>query len=159
MCPCNCSLLRQLCRLVFYNKFSYFEGISGFPQIDDFRLQSLCEISVRRITWKEYICLQILTIGKERFQCGEALFKPALLGNEVALSTAVGIHELAFKSIMATDPDIRSDLFSNIVLAGGSTMFPGIADRIKGELVQLAPATKNIKYYINLFPSINSISQ
>ena len=31
------------------------------------------------------------------------------------------------------------DLFANIVLSGGSTMFPGIADRMQKEITALAP--------------------
>lgn len=36
-----------------------------------------------------------------------------------------GLHELTFSSIMKCDVDIRKDLYGNIVLSGGSTMFPG----------------------------------
>ena len=36
-----------------------------------------------------------------------------------------GIHELVHKSVMKSDIDIRKDLLNNVVLSGGSTMFPG----------------------------------
>ena len=36
-----------------------------------------------------------------------------------------GIHEMIHNSIMMSDIDIRRDLYSNIVMSGGSTMFPG----------------------------------
>ena len=36
-----------------------------------------------------------------------------------------GIHELVYKSVMKSDIDIRKDLLNNVVLSGGSTMFPG----------------------------------
>ena len=36
-----------------------------------------------------------------------------------------GIHELLYKSVMKSDIDIRKDLLNNVVLSGGSTMFPG----------------------------------
>ena len=42
-----------------------------------------------------------------------------------------GIHKLTFKSIMKCDVDIRKDLYNNIVLSGGSTMFKGIDERIQ----------------------------
>ncbi len=67
---------------------------------------------------------QIVTIGNERFRCPEALFQPTILGRE-----SVGIHETLFNSIMRCDLDIRKDLYANIVLSGGSTMYTGIADR------------------------------
>jgi actin-related protein len=34
-----------------------------------------------------------------------------------------GIHKFTYDSIMKCDPDIKKDLFRNIVLAGGCTMF------------------------------------
>merc|ERR1711974_456728 len=43
------------------------------------------------------------------------------------------------------DVDIRKDLYGNVVLSGGSTMFPGIAERMNKELVALAPSTMKIK--------------
>ena len=38
---------------------------------------------------------------------------------------AAGVHELVYNSILKSDIDIRKDLFGNVVLSGGSTMFPG----------------------------------
>ncbi|XP_062942984.1 beta-actin-like protein 2 isoform X1 [Cynocephalus volans] len=83
---------------------------------------------------------QVITIGNERFRCPEAIFQPAFLGIESS-----GIHETTFNSIMKCDVDIRKDLYANTVLSGGSTMYPGIADRIQKEIVTLAPSTMKIK--------------
>jgi len=41
--------------------------------------------------------------------------------------------------------DIRKDLYSNIVLSGGSTMFMQIQDRMSKEIQALAPASMKIK--------------
>jgi len=46
---------------------------------------------------------------------------------------------------MKCDIDIRKDLYGNIVLSGGTTMFPGIADRLQREIASLAPSTMKIK--------------
>ncbi|BFZ11666.1 hypothetical protein BsWGS_14705 [Bradybaena similaris] len=81
-----------------------------------------------------------LTIGKERFTCAEAMFQPNLLGMEVA-----GIHEITHNCITRCDVDLQKDLYSNIVLAGGSTMFPGLADRLQKEVTSLAPETTEVK--------------
>ena len=43
---------------------------------------------------------------------------------------SVGIHEMIHNSILMSDIDIRRDLYNNIVLSGGSTMFPGKSDKI-----------------------------
>ncbi|XP_046550817.1 uncharacterized protein LOC124260531 [Haliotis rubra] len=83
---------------------------------------------------------QVITIGNERFRCPEALFQPSFLGMESA-----GIHETTYNSIMKCDVDIRKDLYANTVLSGGTTMFPGIADRMQKEITALAPATMKIK--------------
>ncbi|GLJ17639.1 hypothetical protein SUGI_0307190 [Cryptomeria japonica] len=83
---------------------------------------------------------QVITIGNERFRCAEVLFQPSLIGME-----APGIHETAFASIMKCDVDIRKDLYGNIVLSGGSTMFPGIADRMSKEIAALAPNSVKVK--------------
>merc|ERR1739849_1315 len=56
-----------------------------------------------------------------------------------------GIHQLTFQSIMKCDVDIRKDLYANIVMSGGTTMFPQIADRMNKEITNLAPSTMTIK--------------
>uniref|UniRef100_A0A672IFH5 Actin, cytoplasmic 2 n=1 Tax=Salarias fasciatus TaxID=181472 RepID=A0A672IFH5_SALFA len=43
------------------------------------------------------------------------------------------------------DVDIRKDLYANTVLSGGTTMYPGIADRMQKEITSLAPTTMKIK--------------
>jgi actin-related protein len=45
-----------------------------------------------------------------------------------------GIHKFTYDSIMKCDPDIKKDLFRNIVLAGGCTMFEGIQARMSKEI-------------------------
>uniref|UniRef100_A0A8C5P2D7 Beta-actin n=1 Tax=Jaculus jaculus TaxID=51337 RepID=A0A8C5P2D7_JACJA len=58
---------------------------------------------------------QVITIGNERFHCPEC------------------------------DVDIRKNLYANTVLSGGTTMYPGIADRMQKEITALAPSTMKIK--------------
>ncbi|XP_063689597.1 uncharacterized protein LOC134822439 [Bolinopsis microptera] len=82
----------------------------------------------------------VITIGNTRFRCPEALFQPSVLSIE-----SDGIDVTCYKSIMKCDVDIRKDLYANIVLSGGSTMFPGIADRMEKEITALAPPTMKIK--------------
>lgn len=82
----------------------------------------------------------IISVGNERFRCPEALFTPSLIGKE-----AEGVHEKTFGSIMKCDVDIRKDLYSNVVLSGGTTMYEGIGERITKELTSMAPSTMKIK--------------
>ena len=83
---------------------------------------------------------QVLTIGNERFCAPESLFQPSLLGKEFP-----GIHKTTYNSIMECDVDVCKDLYANTVLSGGSTMFPGIADRMQKEITALAPPIVKIK--------------
>ena len=83
---------------------------------------------------------RVITIGNEQFRCPEALFQPSLLGMEYD-----GIHETCYTSIMRCNPYMRSDLYSNVVLSGGNTLFPGIADRMHKEIMALAPPNMNIR--------------
>jgi len=83
---------------------------------------------------------QTITVGNERFRCPEVLFKPVMLGLE-----SEGIHNLVYSSIMKCDIDIRKDLYKNIVMSGGTTMFDGIADRLFHEVKSLAPSGNEIK--------------
>merc|ERR1711876_7886 len=82
----------------------------------------------------------IITDGSERFRCPEVLFQPSLVGKE-----ASGIHDTTFQSIMKCDVDIRKDLYSNVVLSGGTTMFSGIGERMTKELTALVSSTMKIK--------------
>ena len=77
---------------------------------------------------------KVIAVGNEIFRCPEVLFQPSLIGKETQ-----GIHLQIFDSITSCDIDLQRDLFNNIVLSGGTTMFPGIADRIDKELVRLTP--------------------
>merc|ERR1712188_342766 len=83
---------------------------------------------------------QVITIGNERFRCPEALFQPSFLGME-----STGVHELTYNSIMKCDVDIRKELYGNIVLSGGTTMYNGIADRMQKEITALAPSSIKIR--------------
>jgi len=82
----------------------------------------------------------IITIGNERFRCPETLFQPNFIGMEAA-----GIHETTFNSIGKTDIDIRKDLYGNVVMSGGTTMFEGIQERMTKDLTNLAPTAMKIK--------------
>ncbi|KAH9412135.1 actin [Ordospora pajunii] len=79
---------------------------------------------------------QVISIGNERFRAPELLFQPKLTGRELK-----GIHQTIYDSIMKCDVDIRKELYGNIVLSGGTTMYPGLAERIHNEIKSLAPPT------------------
>ncbi|KAH3777959.1 actin-87E-like [Dreissena polymorpha] len=82
----------------------------------------------------------IITIANERFRCVETMFQPSFIGME-----SCGVHELLYNSVRKCDIDIRKDLWNNVVMSGGSTMFTGMADRMKKELDNLVPSGMKVK--------------
>ena len=81
----------------------------------------------------------VLTIRSERFRCPEMLFKPHTGGMECD-----GIHKSAYDSVRKSDVHLRRELYGNIVLLGGTTMFPGMKERLDKEITALAPASMNV---------------
>ena len=65
------------------------------------------------------------------------MFLILILGRESS-----GIHEATYNSIMKCDICIRRDFYANIVMSGGSTMFPGMVDRMRKEITNLGPSCK-----------------
>lgn len=76
----------------------------------------------------------------QRFKCPELIFQPELGGKELK-----GVHSLTFNSIMTCDLDVRKDLYANIILSGGTTMFSGFGERLYKEIKALAPQTMKVK--------------
>ncbi len=90
---------------------------------------------------------QIITIGSERFRCPEALFRPSLIGKEFP-----GAGEQTYQSIMKSDVDVRKDLYSNIVLSGGTTLYAGLPERLTKEVQKLAPQSMASKVKVVAVP-------
>ncbi len=66
---------------------------------------------------------ETINVGVERFLAPECFFNPSVIGKELD-----PIDDLIVNAVNECDVDLRRDLFSNIVLSGGSTMFPGIKE-------------------------------
>ncbi len=77
---------------------------------------------------------ELIEIGSEAFQAPEVLFQPELIGSEEQ-----GLHQCLHRSLMRSDRDLRSILWKQILLSGGSTMFRGFGDRLLTELRKLSP--------------------
>ncbi|XP_051696213.2 actin-like protein 10 [Oryctolagus cuniculus] len=70
-----------------------------------------------------------LSLGSERFRCPEPIFQPCLLGQ-----TAPGLPTLTFRALQKVPATLRTQLARTVVLAGGSTLFPGFPERLDAEL-------------------------
>lgn len=86
----------------------------------------------------------VCTFSIQRFKTPEYLFDPSLNGKELR-----GVHKLTFDSIMNCDLDVRKDLYNNIILSGGTTMFEGFGERLYKEIKELCPATMKVKVIAN----------
>jgi actin len=83
---------------------------------------------------------QVISIGAERFRCAEVMFKPNFIGRK-----SPGVHSLATAAIGASSRTARADLYGNVVMSGGSTMFNGIAERMEKEMTQAAPEGTKVR--------------
>ena len=79
---------------------------------------------------------KVIKIGNARFRCPEYLFKPLEMNGREFDS----IHDLTFKSIQECDVDVRRDLYQNVILSGGTTLFEGIGERLLKEIEAKVPS-------------------
>ena len=78
---------------------------------------------------------QVISVGDSKFKAPEILFNPSLANLDQN-----GIAGLCYDSMMTCDVDIRKELYENMVIMGGSTMFPGFQERLQKEVAALAPS-------------------
>jgi len=85
---------------------------------------------------------QVVSVNTPRFMAPEALFDPGLIkeGDE-----ALGMHQMCAESIKECDLDIRTELYGNLILSGGTTLYTGLPDRLEQEVDKLAPKGGMVK--------------
>ena len=81
-----------------------------------------------------------IIVGIERFTAPECIFNPSIMGKELP-----PLHEALYEAIIQSDIHYRKELFNNIILSGGNTLFSGFKERISMELRKLIPESSNIK--------------
>ena len=84
---------------------------------------------------------KVITIGSERFRCPEYLFKPLEMNGRELQS----IQDLCYNSIQECDVDVRRELYQNIILSGGTTLYEGIGERLLKEIESRAPKSITVK--------------
>ena len=83
-----------------------------------------------------------IVLDDARFKAPEGLFIPGLWGKDVT-----GLHDLVWKSIQACPIDHRKLLLRNIYLSGGTSLLPGLQERLKAEISTLAPAGNTVEVH------------
>eukprot|EP00741_Cyanophora_paradoxa_P003740 tig00000093_g3635.t1 len=80
---------------------------------------------------------QTIVVGKERFECPEALFDPSLVGLSCA-GLAQAVVAAAAAAAADRDEGARRELLANVVLSGGTTLVAGLAERLRRDVAALA---------------------
>ena len=83
-----------------------------------------------------------IKIGEEKSLAPEILFNPSIIGSEHS-----SFQEMIVTSINKVDIDLRKNLFNNILISGGNTLFKGIQEKFHTEIKYLSP--KNMKVRIH----------
>ncbi|XP_051007761.1 actin-like protein 9 [Acomys russatus] len=73
---------------------------------------------------------QMVTAGKELFQCPELLCHPP----ETLGPSSLGLHSMVEQSLCSMPQELRADMEQNVLLCGGSSLFPGFESHFKDEL-------------------------
>ncbi|XP_019449843.1 PREDICTED: actin-related protein 4-like isoform X1 [Lupinus angustifolius] len=95
---------------------------------------------------------QIIEIGADRFKIPDILFTPTLVQTipgmesfaEIAPSVR-GLPQMVIESINKCDVDIRRELFSSILLAGGTASMQQLKERLEKDLVEDSPQAARVK--------------
>jgi actin beta/gamma 1 len=83
---------------------------------------------------------ETISVGVERFLAPECFFNPGVLGKELP-----PLDDIIVGAISECDVDLRRELYSNIVLSGGSTMFPGVKERLTKEIKEQIADNVDVK--------------
>jgi len=86
---------------------------------------------------------QVISVGKPRWNAPECLFDPSMIGVEQD-----GIARLVKTTVDCCDMDVRRDMYENIVLSGGTTMYKGLPERLAKDVKALVPDAMKSKVKI-----------
>jgi actin-related protein 2 len=136
-------ITRYLIRLLLLRGY-VFNQTADFDTVQQIK-EKLCYVAhdleqERRLALDTTVLVETYTLpdgrtiklSGERFEAPEVLFRPSLLGMEVS-----GVAEQVFKVINSAPMDDRRKLYKQIVLSGGTTMYPGFCTRLELELEKL----------------------
>ena len=83
---------------------------------------------------------QMLSVKASQWEAPECLFNPSMVGKE-----GLGMADLVKATVNACDIDVRRDMYENIVLSGGTTMYKGLPERLTKDIKAIIPAAMQDK--------------
>ncbi|XP_061363724.1 actin-related protein 5 isoform X2 [Gastrolobium bilobum] len=95
-----------------------------------------------------------IVIGVERFRCPEILFNPNWIGvDQVGLDEMAGV---SMRRLPYKDEGLEERLTSSILVTGGSSLFPGIVERLEAGIRMIRPCGSPIKIVRALNPVMDA---
>lgn len=95
---------------------------------------------------------QTIEIGADRFKIPDILFNPSLAqkipgmeGFPDSAHACRGLPQMVIESINKCDVDIRRELFSSILLAGGTASMQQLKERLEKDLIEESPQAARVK--------------
>ncbi|KAL1922022.1 uncharacterized protein VTP21DRAFT_10664 [Calcarisporiella thermophila] len=79
-----------------------------------------------------------LRLGEVGSQIADPLFRPELLGKQ-----CISLQEAAMVSILACEPERRPNLWDCVVVTGGTSLIPGLRERVQQEIEALLAVSEN----------------
>lgn len=95
-----------------------------------------------------------IVFGVERFRCPEILFNPNWIGVDQA-----GLDEMAgvsLRRLSYKDEILEERLTSSILVTGGSSLYPGIVERLEAGIRMIRPCGSRIKIVRALDPVMDA---
>ncbi|KAJ8749293.1 hypothetical protein K2173_018774 [Erythroxylum novogranatense] len=96
--------------------------------------------------------MRTIEIGADRFKIPDVLFNPSLvqkipgMENFTEITSYIrGLPQLVLDSINKCDVDIRRELFSSILLAGGTASMQQLKERLEKDLFEESPQAARVK--------------
>ncbi|XP_015748134.1 PREDICTED: actin-related protein 6-like [Acropora digitifera] len=90
---------------------------------------------------------QVLRMNNERFAVPELLFHPSDIGIQ-----EMGIPEAISHAINELPTEMQPHCYMNILLTGGSSLFPGMKERVFSEVRRLAPFDVDVSVHCSSRP-------
>lgn len=151
----------QIVDLDFPNTTASYKRYSQMLIVNDFK-EAVCRVPDTVFDESSYSNIpttsyelpdgQILEFGADRFKFPDLIFNPSLLQTMPHMEkldnlghSLRGLPQMVIESINKCDVDIRRELFSSILLAGGTASMQQMKERLEKDLMEEAPQAARVK--------------